>query len=169
MAKNNYNTGLLLDQLEQKTRDWLQAKGISNPLMVGIYTSGVWLAQELHKRLHIAEELGELSVTFYRDDYARVGLHPQNKPSRLPHSIENRHILLVDDVVYTGRTLRGAMNELFDYGRPASITAIVLVARGGRELPIEPQVVALYEEPGENSLYTLSGPSPLTLHLIDKK
>ena len=57
MAKNNYNTGLLLDQLEQKTRDWLQAKGISNPLMVGIYTSGVWLAQELHKRLHIAEEL----------------------------------------------------------------------------------------------------------------
>lgn len=169
MTKNNYNTTLLIDQLEQKTREWLQTKPITNPLMVGIHTSGLWLAQELHKRLQIEEDLGELSVTFYRDDYARVGLHPQNKPTRLPHSIENRHILLVDDVVYTGRTLRGAMNELFDYGRPASITALVLVARGARELPIEPQLVALHEEPGENSLYILDGPEPLILHLISKK
>jgi pyrimidine operon attenuation protein/uracil phosphoribosyltransferase len=168
MDSNNYNIAALLDQLEQQTRQWLHDKGISNPLMVGIHTSGVWIARELHKRLQLPEELGELSITFYRDDFSRVGLHPQIKPSRLPFSVEDRHVLLVDDVVYTGRTLRGAMNELFDFGRPASITSIVLVARGGRELPVEPQVAALREEPGPESFFEVSGPEPLGLRLLRK-
>lgn len=168
MAENNYNIASLIDELEQQTRAWIEGKGLTDPVMVGIHTSGVWVAQELHKRLHIREELGEISITFYRDDYGRVGLHPQNKPSRLPFSVENRHILLVDDVVYTGRTLRGAMNELFDFGRPASITAIVLVARGHRELPVEPQIAALHEEPGENFMFQVTGPAPLNLNLIRK-
>jgi len=168
MDNNNYNIAPLIDQLEQQTRQWLHDKRISNPLMVGIHTSGVWIAQELHKRLQLPEELGELSITFYRDDFSRVGLHPQIKPSRLPFSVEDRHVLLVDDVVYTGRTLRAAMNELFDFGRPASITSVVLVARGGRELPVEPQVAALREEPGADFFFEVSGPEPLGLRLVAK-
>lgn len=167
MDNKNYNVATLIDQLERQTRQWMQDKGISNPVVVGLHTTGVWVAQALHKRLNVREELGELSATFYRDDFGQVGLHRQKKPSRLPFDIENRHVLLVDDVIYTGRTLRGAMNELFDFGRPASITAIVLIAREGRELPIEPQIVALHEEPGSHFRYQVSGPEPLTLQLVE--
>lgn len=167
MDNKNYNVTALLDQLEQQTRQWIQKHRITNPVMVGLHTGGVWVAQALHRRLNIQEELGELSTTFYRDDFSQVGLHRQQKPSRLPFEIENRHVLLVDDVIYTGRTLRGAMNELFDFGRPASITAIALIAREGRELPIEPQIVALHEEPGSTFRYRISGPEPLTLQLLE--
>lgn len=163
--KDDYDVDGLMNRLEQLTRDWLQSRGIADPVMVGIHTSGVWVAQQLHQRLGLQEELGAVSVTFYRDDFSRVGLHPQSKPSRMPVNIHNRHVLLVDDIVYTGRTLRGAMNELFDFGRPASITAIVMVARGGRELPIEPQIAALHEEPGQGYLFEMSGPEPLHLRV----
>lgn len=165
MDNKNYNLAALLDQLEQQTRQWMQQHRISDPVMVGLHTGGVWVAQALHQRLNIHEALGELSTTFYRDDFSQVGLHRQQKPSHLPFEIEGRHVLLVDDVIYTGRSLRGAMNELFDFGRPASITVIVLIAREGRELPIEPQIVALHEEPGSGFRYQLSGPAPLTLQL----
>ncbi|EIJ35157.1 bifunctional pyr operon transcriptional regulator/uracil phosphoribosyltransferase PyrR [Thiothrix nivea] len=164
--KNYYNVNDLISQLEQQTRQWMQDKGITEPVMVGIHTSGVWIAQELHKRLQLPEPLGELNATFYRDDFDQVGLHHQNKPSHLPFDIRGRHVLLVDDVIYTGRTIRGAMNELFDFGRPASITLLVLIARGGRELPIEPQVAVLHEEPGPGFRYELSGPELLTLTLM---
>ncbi|WP_028488556.1 bifunctional pyr operon transcriptional regulator/uracil phosphoribosyltransferase PyrR [Thiothrix lacustris] len=167
MDNKNYNVTALLDQLEQQTRQWIQNHHITDPIMVGLHTGGVWVAQALRQRLNIPEELGELNTTFYRDDFSQVGLHRQQKPSRLPFEIENRHVLLVDDVIYTGRTLRGAMNELFDFGRPASITAIALIAREGRELPIEPQIVALHEEPGSAFRYQISGPEPLTLQLLE--
>ncbi|OQX12725.1 MAG: bifunctional pyr operon transcriptional regulator/uracil phosphoribosyltransferase [Thiothrix lacustris] len=166
MDNKNYNINALLDQLEQQTRAWMHTHRITNPVMVGLHTAGVWVAQALQQRLAITEALGELSTTFYRDDFHQVGLHRQQKPSHLPFELEGRHVLLVDDVVYTGRTLRGAMNELFDFGRPASITAIVLIAREGRELPIEPQIVALREEPGSDFRYQVSGPDPLTLQLV---
>ena len=166
MDYNNDNINALLDSLEQQVRQWMQDKGISNPVMAGMHTAGVWVAQALHQRLQLTEELGELSSTFYRDDFSQKGLHRQQKPSRIPFDIDNRHVLLVDDVIYTGRTLRGAMNELFDFGRPASITVVVLIARGGRELPIEPQMVALREEPGSGFRYQVTGPSPLTLQLV---
>lgn len=166
MDNKNYNINELLDQLEQQTRAWMQAKHITNPVMVGLHTGGVWVAQALQQRLAITEALGELSATFYRDDFNRVGLHRQQKPSHLPFEVEGRHVLLVDDVVYTGRTLRGAMNELFDFGRPASITVIALIAREGRELPIEPQIIALREEPGSGFRYRISGPDPLRLQLV---
>lgn len=168
MDNKNYNVNALIDQLEQQARQWMQDKGITQPVMVGIHTSGVWIAQALHQRLQLPEELGELNATFYRDDFDRVGLHRQNKPSYLPVDVKGRHVLLVDDIVYTGRTLRGAMNELFDFGRPASITALVLIARGGRELPIEPQVAVLHEEPGPQFRYELSGPEPLVLSLVEQ-
>ncbi len=163
-----YAIAPLLDQLEQQTRQWLHDKQIHTPVMVGIHTAGVWLAQALHQRLGLNEALGELDVTFYRDDFSRIGLAAKNKPSRIPFSIENRHILLVDDVIYTGRTLRGAMNELFDYGRPASITLIVLVDRGGRELPIEPQIAALHEEIAADQLFAVSGADLASLRLVNR-
>ena len=104
--------------------------------MIGIYTGGAWLAERLHGRLGIAEPLGLMDIAFYRDDYHAQGLHHDPKRTRIPFDVNGRDLLLVDDVLYTGRTVRAAMNELFDYGRPASITLVVLADRGGRQLPI---------------------------------
>ena len=104
--------------------------------MVGIVTGGAWLAERLHRELGLATPLGTLDVSYYRDDFERTGLKKQVRPSQIPFDVQDRPILLVDDVLYTGRTVRAAMNELFDYGRPASIDLAVLVDRGGRELPI---------------------------------
>jgi len=112
-------------------------------LVVGIHTGGVWVAERLHAMLKCAVPLGTLDISFYRDDFSRIGLHPQVKPSTLPFDLEGRAILLVDDVLYSGRTVRAAMNELFDYGRPASIRLAVLVDRSDHELPIRPDFVGL--------------------------
>jgi pyrimidine operon attenuation protein/uracil phosphoribosyltransferase len=110
--------------------------------LVGIYTGGVWLAERLHEALEISLPVGSLDVSFYRDDFGQIGLHPQVKPSDIQFQVEGSHIILVDDVLFTGRTIRAAINELFDYGRPASIRLATLVDRGGRELPIAAQYVA---------------------------
>ena len=104
--------------------------------MIGLYTGGVWLAERLHAALGLAEPLGTMDIAFYRDDYHQQGLARDPKRTQIPFAVEGRHLLLVDDVLYTGRTVRAAMNELFDYGRPASILLAVLADRGGRELPI---------------------------------
>ncbi len=112
-------------------------------VIVGIHTGGVWVAERLHALLGCKLPLGTLDISFYRDDFSRIGLHPQVKPSNLPFDLEDRDILLVDDVLHSGRTVRAAMNELFDYGRPASIRLAVLVDRGGRELPIRPDFAGL--------------------------
>ena len=113
----------------------------ANTALVGIYTGGVWLAKRLYRDLEIALPLGTLDVSFYRDDFGQIGLHPRVKPSDIPFEVEGSHIILVDDVLYTGRTIRAAINELFDYGRPASIRLAALIDRGGRELPIAAQYV----------------------------
>nr|CAA6809737.1 MAG: Uracil phosphoribosyltransferase (EC / Pyrimidine operon regulatory protein PyrR [uncultured Thiotrichaceae bacterium] len=165
---NNYNLEDLIIKLIANLKRYTQEHGISNPVMVGIHRSGVWLARELHKRMEIEEELSELNASFYRDDFNRSGLPVQTEPSKLPLSLEDRHIILVDDVIHSGRTIRAAMNELFDYGRPASITLTVLVSREQRELPIEPQVYALREEPGKAFNYRISGPEPLQMELVKK-
>ena len=107
-------------------------------VIVGIQTGGVWVAERLHAALACSAPLGTLDISFYRDDFSRKGLHPEVKPSNLPFDLEGRTILLVDDVLHTGRTIRAAMNELFDYGRPAAIRLAVLVDRNGHELPIRP-------------------------------
>lgn len=116
---------------------------LPDTVIVGIHTGGVWVAERLHAMLHCALPLGMLDISFYRDDFSRIGLHPQVKPSNLPFDLEGRDILLVDDVLHSGRTVRAAMNELFDYGRPASIQLAVLVDRGGHELPIRPDFAGL--------------------------
>lgn len=108
--------------------------------LIGIYSGGAWLAERLQPLLG-GLPLGTLDISFYRDDFSRIGLHPQIKPSNIPFDVEGRHIVLIDDVLYTGRTVRAAMNELFDYGRPASVSLAVLIDRGERELPICAQAV----------------------------
>lgn len=110
--------------------------------MVGIHSGGVWVAEKLHAMLTVAQPLGKLAVTLHRDDFSRIGLHPQKKSTDIPFEVEGRHILLVDDVLNTGRTLRAALNELFDFGRPASVKLAVLVDRGRRELPFAADYVA---------------------------
>jgi len=104
--------------------------------LIGIHTGGVWVMDALLARLGRDLPRGVLDISFYRDDFSRIGLHPQVKPSDIPFDMEGRRILLIDDVLHTGRTIRAAMNVLFDYGRPAAIRLAVLLDRGGRELPV---------------------------------
>ncbi len=107
--------------------------------LIGIVTGGAWLAERLHRELKLEVPHGSLDVSFYRDDFQRKGLKHKITPSAIPFEVEGRDLILVDDVLYTGRTIRAAMNELFDYGRPARIRLAALVDRGGRELPIAAQ------------------------------
>ena len=106
-------------------------------VLVGIWSGGAWLAERLQRDLGLAGEAGVISSTLHRDDFSRRGLSAAADATRLPFEIEGRHIVLVDDVLYTGRTIRAVVNELYDFGRPASVRLAVLVDRGGRELPIE--------------------------------
>ena len=105
--------------------------------LVGITSGGAWLAERLQKDLGRAGEPGVISSTLHRDDFAERGLAGGADTTRLPFAIDGRHLVLVDDVLYTGRTIRAVLNELYDFGRPASVKLAVLVDRGGRELPIE--------------------------------
>ena len=134
-----------------------------DPAMVGIYTGGVWVARHLHQALGLGTPLGEVDISFYRDDFTRIGLHPQVRASRIPFDVDERTIVLVDDVLQTGRTVRAAMNEIFDYGRPARIVLAVLVDRGGRELPIQADVVGTRYTPPPGEEVKLLGPVPLRL------
>ncbi len=131
---------LLLKTLAEKLKPLINA----DTAIVGIHSGGAWLVERLLPMLGQQKLThGILDVSFYRDDFASRGLHKENRPSQIPFDVEGRHIIVIDDVFYTGRTIRAAMNELFDYGRPASISLAVLVNRGGRELPIAPQIAAL--------------------------
>jgi len=120
---------------EQLARE-LKAAVTPGTAMVGIHTGGAWVAERLHAALALKIPLGLLDPAFYRDDYAKQGLARDPKRSKIPFDVEGKDLLLVDDVLHTGRTVRAAMNELFDYGRPASIALVVLAERGGRQLPV---------------------------------
>ena len=104
--------------------------------LVGIYTGGAWVAERLHARLGLAAPLGMLAVTLHRDDFGRIGLHREVRASHIPFDVNGREVVLVDDVLHTGRTVRAALNELFDFGRPSAVRLAVLADRGGRELPV---------------------------------
>lgn len=137
--------------------------------MIGIHTGGAWLAEHLHRLLGLDEPLGTLDISFYRDDFTRIGLHPQVKASELPFDMENRNIILVDDVLHTGRTIRAAMNEIFDYARPASIKLAVLIDRGDHELPIRADVVGKTIDLKPGQQIKLTGPDKLALEIQDTK
>jgi len=129
------------EKLCQQLAAELKPKITPKTAMVGLYTGGAWLAERLHAALKLEVPFGTLDVSFYRDDFQHKGLKRKVAPSDIPFEVEGRDLILVDDVLYTGRTIRAAMNELFDYGRPARIRLASLVDRGGRELPIAAQFV----------------------------
>jgi len=156
----------LLEKLAIDLKNLLEHRKIDNPLMVGIHTGGAWLAEKLHQRLNIKDDLSTLDISFYRDDFSRIGMNPQVKPSSLPPQVEDRHIILVDDVLQTGRTIRAAMNEIFDYGRPASIMLACLIERSGREIPIQADVVGQVLELADDEQVKLTGPDPLAWEIL---
>ncbi len=130
-----------LDKMRAEMQAAIATEDLSELLMIGIHTGGVWIAERLHKELVLQQPLGKLNIAFYRDDFSRIGTHPQVTPSKLPFDVEDKHILLVDDVLHTGRTIRAALNEIFDYGRPSSVRLAVLIDRGAHELPIQADFV----------------------------
>jgi len=156
----------LLDDMAEALRGFLAERRIEDPAMVGVYTGGAWIAEALHGRLGLSRPLGTLDISFYRDDFSRIGMHPQVRPSNLPFNVDDQTIILVDDVLFTGRTVRAALNELFDFGRPAAVYLAVLVDRGHRELPIEAQVVGRHLDLPAGQQAKLSGPDPLGLEIV---
>lgn len=131
---------VLLDQLAELLRERITGWE-SEPLLVGIHRGGVHVADALHQRLGLSSPPGSLDIAFHRDDISTRRLNPQVQPSQLPISLDGRAVVLIDDVLYTGRTIRAALNELFDFGRPAQVLLVVLVDRGGRELPIQADLI----------------------------
>ena len=120
--------------------------------LVGIASGGVWLAERLQHDLKLPGKIGILSSSMHRDDFAKRGLAASSQ-TLLPFDVNGARLVLVDDVLYTGRTLRAVINELFDYGRPASVKLVVLVDRGGRELPVQPDLaIARVALPATQSL-----------------
>lgn len=110
--------------------------------LVGITSGGAWLAERLHKDLGLAGQAGVISSAMHRDDFSKRGLSGAGQQTQLGFDVNDAHIILLDDVLYTGRTIRAVLNELFDYGRPASVRLAVLVDRGGRELPVHADYAA---------------------------
>ncbi|MGZ4957560.1 MAG: bifunctional pyr operon transcriptional regulator/uracil phosphoribosyltransferase PyrR [Methylobacter sp.] len=155
----------LLDNLEAELKRIIDERQLVNPLMIGIRTGGVWIAEQMHRRLNISEPLGLLDISFYRDDFSQIGVNPNVKPSQLPPHIEGRDIILIDDVFYTGRTIRAAMNEIFDYGRPNQIVLAVLIERDGRQIPLNPDCVGARITLNAEQRIKLTGPEPLAVHL----
>ena len=165
------NVESMLDGLADRIKTVIESKSWQNPVMIGIHTGGSWVAEELHGRLGLQEPLGVLDISFYRDDFSEIGVQPQVRPSNLPFSIEGRDILLIDDVLYTGRTIRAALNEIFDYGRPANVLLGVLIERDGRQIPIQADCVGGRVDLQPKQRIKLTGPDPLkfTIHEFDKK
>ena len=124
--------------------------------LVGIYTGGAWVAERLHGALHRDEPFGLLAVTLHRDDFGRIGLHRETRRSHIPFHVEGREVVLVDDVLHTGRTIRAALNELYDFGRPKAVRLAVLADRGGRELPVAADYVGAHVKMPEDEELVLS-------------
>ena len=161
------NSGLYVSRLALGTMTW----GLNTDVeaaagqLVAFRDAGGTLVDtaDVYQHGHSEEILGILDVSFYRDDFTRSGLHPQVRPSELPFEIDGQHLVLVDDVLMSGRTIRAALNELFDYGRPASVTLVCLLDLNARELPIRPDVVGQTLSLAPNERVKLRGPAPLVL------
>lgn len=158
----------LLTNLENELKQAWYKRQLVNPLMIGIHTGGVWIAEEMRQRLKLTEPLGVLDISFYRDDFSEIGVHPDVKPSAIPNHIDGRDIILIDDVFYTGRTVRAALNEIFDYGRPKQILLGVLIERDGKQIPITPDCVGARIALNANQRIKLTGPAPLNIHTETK-
>lgn len=155
-----------LSTMKSKLAEYCLQRNIYNPIVVGIHTGGVWVAKQLLEAVPTKEPLATLDITFYRDDFTRAGLNPKVNQTLLP-SIEGRHVILVDDVLMSGRTIRAAMNEIFDFGRPASISLAILYDLGRHELPIRANIIGEELSLQAHQRIKLSGPAPLSVALID--
>ncbi len=155
----------LLESMTQQLRTHLSALPENAPLMIGIHTGGVWVAEQLHQRLGLEQPLGSLDISFYRDDFSRIGMNPEVKPSNLPFEVEDKTIILVDDVLQSGRTIRAALNEIFDYGRPARVILAVLLERSGHELPIRADIVGTQIDLAADEQVKLTGPDNMSLSI----
>ncbi len=156
----------LVRKLADEISAMLEQGRLKNPAIIGIHTGGAWVAEKLHQHIDQEMPLGTLNINFYRDDFSRRGFNPVVNSSEIDFDLENRDILLVDDVLHTGRTIRAAMNEIFDYGRPASLQLIVLADRGGRELPISPDFCGATFDLSADEQLELSGPKPLQMKVV---
>jgi len=155
----------LIDGMSLVLKKRLTERQIEEPAVIGIHTGGGWVAKHVHRHLDCTDALGLLDISFYRDDFTRIGVNPQVKPSRIDFEVEGRDIILVDDVIQSGRTIRAAMNEIFDFGRPNSITLVCLIERGGRQIPVQPDVIGLRPPLQPNEHIRLNGPDPLSLEI----
>lgn len=166
--KGQLNPDTLLDKLCTDLKALLHQRQIQAPLIIGIRTGGVWIAERLHQFLGLSEPVGTLDISFYRDDFSRIGLNPKVQASQLHSTTEGRDIVLVDDVIMSGRTIRAALNELFDYGRPASVTLVTLLDLQRRELPIQADINGSVLALENGQQVKLTGPNPLALEISQK-
>ena len=143
--------------------------GVPDAAIVGIHSGGAWLAERLAGDLDLKNRLGFIDVSFYRDDYAKKGLHPDVKPTHIGFNVDGATIVLVDDVLFTGRTTRASINVRFDYGRPQCIRLAALADRGGRELPVAPDFVGVRTtlEPGQSLSLARDAAGQLSLTIED--
>ena len=159
----------LLETLAGNLKTFLDERHrTDSPIFIGIHTGGVWIAEKLHAELRPGTRLGTLNINFYRDDFSRIGLHPQVGASDIPEPLDDRHVVLVDDVLHTGRTIRAALNEMFDYGRAASVTLAILIDRQERELPICADVRGEIMKLEKRQNIKLHGPEPMELKITEK-
>jgi len=152
-----------LNQLESSLIEVMTQRQVTNPIVIGVHTGGVWVAEKMHQWLNIKEPLAVLDISFYRDDFSQIGVHPKVQQSKLPLTVEGRDIILIDDVFYTGRTIRAALNEIFDYGRPNQIILGALIERDGRQVPIRPDCVGVEMTLAAGQRIKLTGPEPLNV------
>ncbi len=153
----------LINNMSSDLQNLLDQRAINQPAMVGIHTGGAWVAKALHQQLALDQALGLLDITFYRDDFTQKGLHPSVKTSDLPFATDGQHIILVDDAISSGRTIRAALNELFDYGRPASVILVTLIDVLGRDLPIQPDIIGEQLDLAPQQRVKLNGPDNMHL------
>jgi len=144
------------ETLVRALADQMRGKVAPDAALVGIYTGGAWVAERLHRALGLTAPLGVLAVTLHRDDFGRIGLHRESRRSQIPVSVDGREVILVDDVLHTGRTVRAALNELFDFGRPKAVRLAVLADRGGRELPMAADFIGASVEVARDEELVLS-------------
>ena len=147
------------DALVRAMAEQMRGKIAPDAALIGIYTGGAWIAERLHRALGLTVPLGFLAVTLHRDDFGRIGLHRESRRSQIPFPVDGREIILVDDVLHTGRTIRAALNEIFDFGRPRAVRLAVLAERDGRELPIRADFLGAHIEAQADEDLVLSNES----------
>ena len=140
--ENSLNLDELLNTMQQAITNKIKDLNPEDIIMIGIHTGGYWIAEQLYQRLELSNPLGSLNISFYRDDFTKIGLHPEVKPSQLPAALDDKHIILIDDVLYTGRTVRAALNEIFDYGRPGTSDQEITITETGGKTPVENTIIS---------------------------